>query len=183
VLSLFLLSLITLSLLCTACGGSARPSSDTASATGAGTGGGVAMILAFSRCMRAGGVPNYPDPTGNGNLDQTGIDTSSPAFRQADAKCSKRDLHGSIVPPGSDTHPSALALATMLAVAHCMREHGVPWFPDPTTYIPSSLPAGSEATNVNGAVMVFLPQQMAQATTAVYQKKAKTCQALSLTNH
>jgi hypothetical protein len=41
--------------------------------------------LAFARCMRANGVPNFPDPNGqSGQLGpSSGIDPTSPAFQAA----------------------------------------------------------------------------------------------------
>lgn len=48
--------------------------------------------LAYSKCMRANGVPDFPDPNpGGGFLFQrgSGIDPSSPAFMAAQAKCKK----------------------------------------------------------------------------------------------
>ena len=43
--------------------------------------------LAFARCMRANGVPNFPDPTSSSPSGQAGpppgTDTQSPAFRSA----------------------------------------------------------------------------------------------------
>ena len=48
-----------------------------------------AQSLAFARCMRAHGVPNFPDPTFSGGPSQlpTGINTQSPAFRSAARVC------------------------------------------------------------------------------------------------
>ncbi|MGH3191316.1 MAG: hypothetical protein ACRDPY_20580 [Streptosporangiaceae bacterium] len=90
-----------------ACGGG--PASPGASgATGNVTAGGTAsggsgqrssgtFSLAFARCMRAHGVPNFPDPNGQaGQLGPaSGIDPSSPRFQAA--------LNGpckSLAPPG-----------------------------------------------------------------------------------
>ena len=46
--------------------------------------------LAFARCMRAHGVPNFPDPTFSGGGPagpQAGINPQSPAFRSAARVC------------------------------------------------------------------------------------------------
>lgn len=64
----------------------------------AGGGGGVsasenAEALEHARCMRSGGVPNYPDPTYHGGrptvepLSNYGVDTESPAFLSAAKRC------------------------------------------------------------------------------------------------
>ncbi len=48
-------------------------------------------LIAFSRCMRANGVTNFPDPSGGGglNIAGTGINPQAPAFRSAQAACFK----------------------------------------------------------------------------------------------
>ena len=42
--------------------------------------------------MRANGVPNYPDPSANGDTDfeGTGVDPNSPTVEKADKVCSKK---------------------------------------------------------------------------------------------
>jgi hypothetical protein len=44
--------------------------------------------VAFARCMRANGVPNYPDPTA-ASVEQppVGVNLASPAVERAEAKC------------------------------------------------------------------------------------------------
>jgi hypothetical protein len=73
-------------------------------------------VLAFKRCLRAHGVPMHHG---------SGITPSSPAFKSARA-CAK-------LLPGF-----ARAKAQMLKVAKCMRQHGIPGFPDPTLWVPSN---------------------------------------------
>jgi hypothetical protein len=97
----------------------------------------AARALAFAKCMRSHGVSNFPDPTG-GELrlqvqktpDSTsvnGVEVNGPAFQNAMQACR------SYLPNGG--HPSAAqtakAKAQALAMARCMRSHGVPNFPDP----------------------------------------------------
>jgi hypothetical protein len=48
--------------------------------------------LKFSRCMRAHGVPNFPDPSGSGGgyggiFGGSGIDPAAPLFRVAQRSC------------------------------------------------------------------------------------------------
>jgi len=113
--------------------------------------------LAFAECMRANGVPNFPDPSpGRGLIfrEDPGVDLSSPAARAAQAKCRKL-LPGGPPGPGSTTHPSAQTLAKLLRIAVCMREHGISQFPDPRTSVPSN-PAGYiEITDFDGAILLF----------------------------
>jgi hypothetical protein len=121
-----------------------------------GPGAGRSGPLAFAECMRANGVPNFPDPNpGRGLLfSLAGVDPSAPAFEAAQTKCQK--LMGPGLPfPGSKTHPSAQTMAKLLQIARCMRGHGVPQFPDPQTSVPSH-PAGiQEITDFDGAILLF----------------------------
>jgi hypothetical protein len=126
---------------------------------GRGSGSPEAAALAFADCMRSSGVPHFPDPkTGGGFLFHTGagVDPSSPAFRAAQTKCKKFLPPG----PGSGSPPSAKTLAHFLAVARCMRSHGVSEFPDPRTTAPSNpratLGGGAGViSDIEGVIFVF----------------------------
>lgn len=52
----------------------------------------AAQTAKYVDCMRANGVPNYPDPSANGetNFRGTGVDPNSPIFEKADKVCSKK---------------------------------------------------------------------------------------------
>lgn len=108
---------------------SASPQSDVAKSNKA---------LAFARCMRSHGVPNFPDPGSGGRINLqiqrtpnstsvNGVEVNGPAFQSAMQACR------SYLPGGG--HPSAAQSAKMraqaLAMSRCMRTHGVPNFPDP----------------------------------------------------
>jgi hypothetical protein len=89
-------------------------------------------LLAFSRCMRAHGVANFPDPTSNGALPKvTPQQAANPQFRAAQRACQN------LLPPGTnDQFPPGevrLLLIGMLRFSQCMRSRGVPNWPDPTT--------------------------------------------------
>jgi hypothetical protein len=118
-----------------------------------------ADALAFAKCMRAHGVPDFPDPTaGGGFLFRTGsgVNPSSPAFMTAQAKCQKL-MPG--IRPGMQTHPSTQELSQMLKVAQCMRRHGVSNFPDPRTSVPSNPRAAvgghGVISAIDGVILVF----------------------------
>ncbi len=143
-----------------ACGGSSKPSSASKGASSGSTGG-----LAFSRCMRSHGVPNFPGPNVAGGGFQVqvsgyhssvsignipGINQQSPAFRAVNSACQKL-LPGGAAGPGQQ-HPSAAAMAQAREAAKCMRAHRVPNFPDPGTFMPSNPPAIGTVDNINGAV-------------------------------
>jgi hypothetical protein len=91
-----------------------------------GTGSGNAVALEFANCMRAHGVPSFPDP--GAPPGSYGDVKRAPAFRSATKACD--ELH----PAGRSTGtpvPEAQRVAA-LAQARCIRRHGVPNFPDPT---------------------------------------------------
>jgi hypothetical protein len=103
----------------------------------AGTGNGTASIrekaVKFAECMRANGVGAFPDPTASGELtidavaNGSSLDTSSAAFKQAMSAC--KDLE----PPGFTGGKVTPQQRTVrLEFAQCMRDDGVPDFPDPT---------------------------------------------------
>jgi len=51
-----------------------------------------AALVQYAQCMRANGVPNYPDPgtSGRTNFNEAGIDPNSPFFKRANEICGKR---------------------------------------------------------------------------------------------
>jgi hypothetical protein len=86
-------------------------------------------MLAFSRCVREHGVPNYPDPDSSGTLPASGkqIARSSPQFPAAESACTH------LLPGGAGTPQQRQAkFAFALKVARCLRTHGFPNVADPT---------------------------------------------------
>ena len=143
-----------------------------------------AAALAYANCMRSGGLPNFPDPSGGGFRFHrgAGIDPSSPAFKAARTKCKKFLPPG----PGSGAPPSAQALAKMLTVSRCMRSHGVPNFPDPRTSVPSNLhpPAAGASrfviSDIEGVILLFPSSINKQS--PVFTRASAAC-AFPLHNH
>jgi hypothetical protein len=102
---------------------------------------GNASPIAMSKCFRAHGLTNFPDPnagpggegfngvgiSNNGTLVVDGITFSGPVAKAAMVAC-KRFLPGGGGPP---PQLSAAQKKKILAQAECMRTHGVPNFPDP----------------------------------------------------
>ncbi len=90
---------------------------------------GKEQALAYSRCMRENGVPEFPDPEFS---DGGGVQLSLPegvdkaAVEAAQEKC-KQHLPNGGEPPEADPERAAQALE----YSQCMRENGVPKFPDP----------------------------------------------------
>jgi hypothetical protein len=142
--------------------------------------------LEFARCMRASGVPAFPDPSAGGGFTfspGTGVDPASPAFKAAQTRCKKYTPLGGGLAPGTQTHPSAQWLAKMVKAANCMRRHGVPRFPDPTTTVPSPIDLGGNGliSNIDGAVFVF-PAATIDLHSPLFVHAAKTC-GFPLRNH
>jgi hypothetical protein len=137
-----------------ACGSTSNQ--DTSSAT-------ADQALEYVRCLRSHGVPNFPDPSPGGRLPNIpqSVDTAAPAFRSAQDRC------GKLMPGASDpvtASDRASRNATLLAVARCIRNHGVPNFPDPTTSPPP--PPGSRggtAVGGPGGYLAFPPSSPALA--------------------
>jgi hypothetical protein len=126
-----------LALLAAACGGapgshvaqlgSTTTKSSTSSSAAAAQQNGM---LAFSRCMRSHGVPNFPDPNSSGALPKSQIDqlaASNPQFPPAHRACEH------LLPNGGQPTQAQVQQAwnDMRNFARCMRSHGVPNWPDP----------------------------------------------------
>jgi hypothetical protein len=104
--------------LVTAC--SSSPSDETAPAAD------QEQALAFAQCMRENGVPDFPDPDAEGRFSEGEHDSDDPALRAAQEAC--RDLA-----PGGEHHNlgDPAFVEQMREFSQCMRENGVPDFPDP----------------------------------------------------
>lgn len=94
---------------------------------------GFQKALQFSACMRSHGVKNFPDPSQNGGGVQlkigksSGIDPQSPTFQAAQKACQKLMPGGGPKGGGAPLDPTKISAWTT-----CMRQHGLPNFPDPT---------------------------------------------------
>lgn len=87
----------------------------------------------FAECMRANGVSRFPDPSASGSLtiDQvangSSLDTSSPSWQHAIGACKGLEPAGF-----TGAKRSAQQQQAGLEFAKCIRDNGVPDFPDPT---------------------------------------------------
>ncbi len=123
-----LLGLALIALPLAACGSSSPGSGSTPTAK-------QDAMIGFAKCMRANGVPNFPDLSGHGIQVQpspggtfvNGVAVNGPAFQSAMKTC-----HSKLPNGGQAAPPSAARRNAMLRFAQCMRSHGVPGFPDPT---------------------------------------------------
>ncbi|MFC6021580.1 hypothetical protein ACFP2T_36100 [Plantactinospora solaniradicis] len=102
---------------------SGLPSSDAAP-------GPASKAAALSACMRENGITNYPNPGPNGVLrigQKDGIDITSPEFKKADKACEEfKPKAGQMMPPPPSVAPSFDATQYVA----CMRQNGIPDFPD-----------------------------------------------------
>jgi hypothetical protein len=88
--------------------------------------------VGYSQCMRSHGVPNFPDPNGNGEIpkataQQLGV--SSSQYQTAQTACAY------LVPNSGEVSPPEIQqmMSGMRGFAQCMRSHGVSNWPDPST--------------------------------------------------
>jgi hypothetical protein len=82
--------------------------------------------LAYAQCMRDNGFTEFEDPTPDGDLRIRVTPESAPRFQAAGEAC--RDL-----PPEGfrDEDISPEDLEALVKLSQCVRENGVPNFPDP----------------------------------------------------
>jgi hypothetical protein len=127
-----------------ACGSSSpgSPGSSTSS-TSSGSGGPPTQAqiqqeqqdaVRFASCMRSHGVSNFPDPTTSPHAFKDALNPTtehSPAFGPAVSACQH------LMPRGGQRSqsapPSHAEITAELAFARCLRSHGFPSFPDPSS--------------------------------------------------
>lgn len=127
-ISLIAVMLGAVMLLAVACGG--QPSSDPATSP-ADTA--YQQEIAHSECMRAHGLPGFPDPDSQGIVHlsaQDGFTPNSPQFLAAQKACAKLQSGNS---PETMTH-FRQNMISALKFAACMRAHGILKFPDPVPF-------------------------------------------------
>jgi hypothetical protein len=88
----------------------------------------------FGDCMRSHGVPTFPDPTTSPRAFKMALDPNteqSPAFHSALTAC--QHLLPRSGGPSQSPPPSQAQITAELAFARCLRSHGFPRFPDPSS--------------------------------------------------
>ena len=128
-------------------GSSSKPSGTSASRDPA---------LLEAQCMRSHGAPTFPDPSPGGpSVIPNWINPQAPAFKSAENACARYLGGGSGQGSGSESEKLEL-----LNLAKCMRAHGLPNLPDPTTSPPPASHTGN-AIGIGGAYLVIPPQSPA----------------------
>jgi hypothetical protein len=138
----------SIALLASACSNSSTGSTGSDSATGQSTA--YQKGLAYAQCIRAHGIPDFPDPNSKGQFyvanGSTGsLPNVSKAVASAAAKACQK-----LVPPSMAQGPpqggqGAKATNQGLKFSACMRSHGEPDFPDQASNGSFTLPAGMNA--------------------------------------
>jgi hypothetical protein len=165
---LIVLSATACAMAIAACGSSSKPRSSASSS--------YPQNIKYADCMRSHGVPNFPDPTTSGggiNIKKSsGINLASPAFESAQASCV------ALLPGDGPLFENSHTAATekqWLAIAECMRAHGVSDFPDPKTPPPIN-PTGYAAVAIENGVAFAFPTTIDAQSPAVRQA-ATRCKA------
>jgi hypothetical protein len=119
-----------LALLAAACGGS--PSSTGSGSSPDAGGSQTSQLLAFARCMRSQGVPDFLDPSSADKFpgaQQLGV--SSSQYQAAMNACQHLLPNRGSGPDQAELQQERTAL---LPFGQCMRSHGVSDWPDPSVY-------------------------------------------------
>jgi len=137
--ALVLLGTLGIALLAACSSAPATAAGDGSSASSAYT-----KALAYAQCIRAHGVPAYPDPNSQGQFvvpNGGTLPAVSPAVMSAAAKACQ-----SLQPPSMPGPPQggqgSDATSQGLKFSECMRSHGEPGFPDPAANGSITLPSG-----------------------------------------
>jgi len=86
--------------------------------------------LAFAKCMRENGLPDFPDPKPGQGIEMkpgSSLDPTSAQFKAAESRCKQYAPSNPVTADPQDQWSSA----DKLKFAQCMRENGVSTFPDP----------------------------------------------------
>jgi hypothetical protein len=125
----------------------------------------------YSSCMRTHGLSSFPDPTPSGSIQispSAHINPFSPAFKQAQRVC-QRLFPGALSPGRASAHDTA----RLLALARCMRSHGITGFPDPVKSAPSG-PAGFSVIFGRPGAFLAIPKEIDPRAPA-FRRAAAAC--------
>jgi hypothetical protein len=129
------------SLLAAGCGGGNSPAVATVSTTAnaarpsAGASTQATGLVAFASCMRASGVPNFPDPDSTGGVPKQAVVSAFQAVSTSHADAAQSACNHLLPAGGLGGRPVQTITPQdrqdYLKAAACMRSHGFPNFPDP----------------------------------------------------
>jgi hypothetical protein len=126
----FITVMIAAALLAAACSISPSSSGSGGSPT-AGPSASSLSALAYSRCIRSHGMPNFPDPNGSGQISKEAVITaarevSTFVFQAAQRACQNLWPYQPVTQAQLEQY-----LAADVRFVRCVRSHGVPNLPDP----------------------------------------------------
>ena len=135
-----------------ACGASSSPTSSTTDGPPSAAQLAQAQhdLVKFAVCLRSHGVPNVPDPTSPRQFKSYLGNNQSPAAQSAKQTC--RGLLPGGGPRNQSSAPTHAQITTYVAFARCVRSHGFPRFPDP-----SSTGELSHEMLANAGINIHLP--------------------------
>lgn len=107
----------------------------TASSSGSAASAHQNGAVAFARCMRSEGVPNWPDPNARGAFDKSKLTTKQLGATGSGVQIAQSACNHLLPNGGSGPDPARVRQmrAQGLHFAQCVRSHGVPDFPDPAS--------------------------------------------------
>jgi hypothetical protein len=127
------------------------------------------QALVFARCLRANGLPNWPDPLSNGTFDKSKLQATG--YGTAQIRAVEDGPCKSILPTAAPSTPNSQTITTQqqqdyINAVACMRSHGFTNFPDPTfsnghvTLVP---PAGVDTNSTQFTSAQHICQQLIPA--------------------
>ncbi len=111
--------------------GSADPSSESSGSAPESKASAQTKLVAYAKCMRANGVPDFPEPDEGGiqlkSHNGSGPNPESAQFQAAERQCHK------LMPEGGKPSPQMQKQMQERALkfSSCVRAHGEPNFPEP----------------------------------------------------
>jgi hypothetical protein len=119
--------------------------------------------LVYAQCIRANGYPQWPDPNDQGQFvmrrDQ-GMSFNDPQRQAAMEAC--QDLRPPGMGGGGFAGDAEERMEMLLEIAQCMRDNGVPGFPDPSP---------------GGGTMLIGPETDINPSSPTFQAAAQICLA------
>jgi hypothetical protein len=118
-------------LLTAACSGSPSPTGSGGSPSAGGSA--SSHLLAYSRCVRSHGVPNFPDPDSSGQIPKEAVVRALREVSDSRAKAATNAC-ANLAPAGLGPAQAPITAQEQqyyLRAAACMRSHGFTTFPDP----------------------------------------------------
>jgi hypothetical protein len=148
--------IVGIALLTAACGSGGTPVGASASPSATST---YAKLVVWAQCMRAHGLPNFPDPDSNDQFPGNSFNPQSAQAQSAMQAC--KSLQPDL--GGNPAQQQAQNTARALKYAQCMRSHGVPNFPDPDS-------KGSTHISMSGGINPQSPS---------FQRAQQACQSIN----